>query len=116
MRKRRILAVGMVIAALCVILFGCGAAKNGQSSGVAVAENTVVVQDHKFQPAEITIQKGNSVTWVNRDSVAHTVTGKDFDSGRLNTDQTFQKTFNETGTFEYYCKPHPYMIGKVIVQ
>lgn len=116
MRNQKVLAVGMVITALCVILFGCGAAKNGQTSGVAVAENTVVVQDHKFQPAEITIQKGNSVTWVNRDSVAHTVTGKDFDSGRLNMDQTFQKTFNETGTFEYYCKPHPYMIGKVIVQ
>lgn len=118
MRNRNILVISMIIATFCAVLFGCGAVKNGQSAGdvSAADENTVIIQDYKFQPAEITIRKGETITWVNRDSVAHTITGENFDSGRLSTGQSFKQTFSEGGNFDYRCKPHPYMTGKIVVQ
>lgn len=78
--------------------------------------NTVIIEDYAFQPAEITIQSGESVTWINKDSVKHTATGGSFDSGLFGKDESFQQTFDATGTYDYICTPHPYMKGTVIVE
>lgn len=51
----------------------------------------------------------------NRDSTPHIITGENFDSGSISQDKTFNQTFKETGTFQYYCTIHPSMKGKVIV-
>jgi amicyanin len=87
-------------------------------SAVAAAQdkNTVLIQDYQFQPAEVTIQKGETITWTNQDNVRHTATGNSFDSGLLSKGQSFQQTFNEAGTYDYICTPHPKMMGKIIVQ
>jgi nitrite reductase (NO-forming) len=61
---------------------------------------------------------GTTVTWTNQDpGVMHTVTAADgsFDSGFLETGETFSYTFNEPGEFEYYCTPHPWMRARVSV-
>ncbi len=79
---------------------------------------SVEISGFTFNPATVTIPKGSTVIWTQRDSVAHTVTstrGMGFDSGPLNQGQTFKWTFNEAGTFEYICSIHQYMTGKVIV-
>ena len=71
-----------------------------------------------FVPATVTISVGTTVTWTNNDSAPHTVTTRDtlFDSSNLSRGATFSYTFEQSGTFEYYCTIHPYMTGKVIVQ
>ncbi len=71
-----------------------------------------------FIPETITISVGTAVTWTNNDSPTHTVTTRDtlFDSGTLSGGATFSYTFAQSGTFEYYCKIHPYMTGKIIVE
>lgn len=79
------------------------------------SENVVIIKDFVFLPAEITISKGETVTWINQDSAPHTATGSGFDSGFMGKDATFSFTFNEAGTFDYICTYHPYMKGKVIV-
>jgi amicyanin len=79
------------------------------------SENVVIIIDFVFLPAEITISKGETVTWINQDSAPHTATGSAFDSGFMGKDATFSFTFNEAGTFDYICTYHPYMKGKVIV-
>ncbi len=80
-----------------------------------------------FTPPELTVAVGTTVVWTNDDAIAHTVTsgGSDgttgtpdgtFDSGFLNAGDTFSYTFDQAGEFDYFCIPHPWMIGKVIVE
>ena len=90
----------------------------GAASGVlAQSWSGVNVQAFVFDSAEITVPAGTTVTWTNNDPVPHTVTdvNQAWDSGPFDQGVTFSKTFGEPGTYEYYCIPHPMMIGKVIV-
>jgi len=76
-----------------------------------------------FSPSEVTIGIGDSVTWHNDSTVAHTVTsgnpedGPDgvFDSGLFMGGDTFSHTFTESGQYQYFCQIHPWMTGTVIV-
>ena len=83
--------------------------------------------DRAYEPAVVTVKVGETVVWVNEDSVAHTVTSGEsdgtkgtpdgrFDSGFLLQGDTFAYTFEEPGVFDYYCTPHPWMRGQVIVE
>lgn len=76
------------------------------------------IENFAFMPKTITIEKGTKLTWTNYDSSTHTVTADDdsWDSGNIQEGETWSKTFNELGTFEYYCTIHPEMTGKVIVK
>ncbi len=90
-------------------------------------ENEVFMRSFTFDPAEITIQVGESITWNNRDIVPHTATsgnpgdadrGSFFRSGLLQQFDTFTHTFDEAGEFVYFCEVHPVMMrnAKVIVE
>ncbi len=59
-------------------------------------------------PQRVTIQKGATVVWINQEADTHTVTADDgkFDSGDLDLGGMFSFTFNEAGTFPYYCEIH----------
>ncbi len=61
-----------------------------------------------FAPVNLVIARGDTVRWTMDDAFPHTVTASDgsFDSGRLNQGQTFSRTFNQVGTFAYYCTLH----------
>ncbi len=83
----------------------------------------IIIQDDQYGPMEQSVMVGTTVTWVNRDLYPHTVTagkpGKPsgaFDSGNMQKDMTYSYTFDSVGTYEYYCKIHPTMRGKVIVE
>jgi plastocyanin len=76
-----------------------------------------------YIPSLITIKKGQQVTWSNEDVAFHSVTsgiyGEPsalFDSGHLDPEQKFSFTFDEMGTFDYFCTLHPWMKGQVIVE
>ena len=66
---------------------------------------------------------GTTVTWSNDDITIHTVTSVNpngvvnglFDSELIMSGETFEITFNDAGTFDYYCFVHPYMVGIVNV-
>lgn len=95
---------------------GTTTAKTGQASSTAVSVN---IENFAYQPAELTVKKGTTVKWTNSDSVMHTVTSTDGrfpSSGDMGKDATHQAQFSEIGTYEYYCIPHPYMTGKVVVE
>src|SRR4029077_19341295 len=78
----------------------------------------VKVDNFSFMPPDLKAPVGTKVTWINRDDVPHTVVSNDgkFSSPALDTDEQFSFTFNEAGTYEYYCSVHPKMTAKVIVQ
>jgi len=93
----------------------------GWSSFAATpAPNEVAIDDSAFSPANITVPRGTKVTWINKDYDPHTVVdatdAKLFKSPALDTDESFAFTFNEAGTFKYFCTIHPRMQGTVIVQ
>jgi plastocyanin len=77
-----------------------------------------------YIPGSIIITSGDKVKWINTDVEAHTVTsglessadtGKQFNLGLLNANQTFEHTFVNPGTYNYYCTVHPIMTGLVNV-
>lgn len=78
---------------------------------------TVSIQDFFFAPAQMTVQPGTTVTWVNNGPAPHTVTADDgsFDSETLQPGQSFSFTFANAGTFSYHCEIHPSMTGSVTV-
>ena len=78
----------------------------------------VGIADFAFEPARIEVAVGTTVTWSNRDSSPHTVTGDDggFDSGRLDPEQNFEHTFDRAGSYAYHCDFHPMMQGTVVVR
>jgi len=81
----------------------------------------VVMEGNTFQPGEVTVAVGGTVTWINEDSVGHTVTAGTrgsptgaFDES-VGAGDSFSYTFEEPGVVEYYCSIHPGMDGTVIV-
>ncbi len=90
-----------------------------QSDETSTSSN-VEMSGMAFSPSTITVKKGTTVTWTNKDSAGHDVTpDEETDefkkSDLLDKDQTYQVTFNTPGTYEYHCSPHPFMRAKVIV-
>lgn len=89
---------------------------SGAPTGTAV--RTVIANGLAFTPGSVTVQAGETVRWVNGDTVAHTVTASNgsFDSGTLSPGEEFFHTFTETGTFSYFCRIHPEMVASVTVR
>lgn len=81
---------------------------------------SVSIQGFAFKPADLTVKVGTEVTWTNNDPMAHTATSLPgapaaFDSGVVAPGGTFSFTFTVVGTYPYYCKIHPFMLGNVTV-
>ena len=81
------------------------------------------VEDICYIPPNIIVEKGKSVTWLNEDSSFHSVTSGFypepsglFDSGHLDPYQSYTLSFDEYGTYDYFCTLHPWMKAQVIVE
>lgn len=97
-----------------------GPSAQGTATGKTSAQtNSVAIENFAFTPANITISKGTTVTWTNKDAVAHTVTETDGktgpNSGNLAQGKSFTFTFDNVGTYQYHCAIHPDMVGTVTV-
>ena len=80
-------------------------------------------EDRCYIPSQIVINIGEQVTWVNEDSAFHSVTSGFydaptdlFDSGYMDPFESYTLTFDEAGTYDYFCTLHPWMEGQVIVE
>ena len=131
MRCKRLLLVLALAAA--VFAGACGGADNEKGSASSAKGNTgeVTMKLIAFKPDTISVKVGTKVTWTQQDPGVHTVTSGTveqgtggvteepdgtFDSGNLDTDETFSFTFAEPGTYTYFCHVHPAtMRGRVQV-
>ena len=76
-----------------------------------------------YTPADITINAGDTVEWINVDTAAHTVTSGSssegpsgiFDSSLVMADANYAFTFDEAGNYDYFCIVHPWMVGSITV-
>ena len=78
---------------------------------------TVDIRGHAFNPAQLNVAPGTTVTFVNNDTEAHTATANDglFDSGVLEPGSSFDVWLDGSGTVTYHCELHPDMQGSIIV-
>ena len=103
-----VLVVGLLAPALVP---GMGPAR------AQVGEAAVDIVDFAFEPATLEIPVGTTVTWTNQGQAPHTATAEDgsFDSGPLDPGGTFSHTFEEPGTYAYFCGIHPDMRATIVV-
>jgi plastocyanin len=121
MRYPRPHVVAHPIRGLAIALVGAGlfAAYAVHSTAAPSAKSLDVdITKFAFAPKEITVAPGTRIVWTNRDETPHTVTSstKAFASKGLDTDDTFEHTFDGEGDFAYICTVHPFMTGVVHVR
>jgi plastocyanin len=78
----------------------------------------VAIVEFLYEPEEITVEAGTTVLFTNEDEAPHTATADDssFDTERLGLGDTSEITFDEPGTYPYYCRFHMFMKGSVVVE
>jgi plastocyanin len=76
---------------------------------------TINIQNNTFNPSSLQISVGDTVKWVNMDSVQHEPKGRVFDSGPLGQNGTYEYTFNSAGNYVYQCAIHSSMLGTIKV-
>ena len=90
-----------------------------QSEPSPPTETSVAVEihDHTFDPAQLKVAAGMTVTWINRDTEAHTVTADNelFDSGVIEPGKSYSTWLGGAGTVAYHCERHPDMKGSIVV-
>jgi plastocyanin len=79
---------------------------------------TVDVEDNYFEPNDLTVRAGAEVTWKFKGDAAHDVTGDGgaFESGTMTSGDEYILTFDEPGTYSYYCTLHHVMQGTLTVR
>lgn len=122
-----------LLAAVAVLALGAGAASAAKielltATPAPAAEApaggaTVTIDKMKYQQPEITIRAGETVTWINAEAMPHNVAFKagvvdeaKLDGPMMKKDQSVTIRFDEAGTYDYHCTPHPFMKAKVIVE
>jgi plastocyanin len=104
------------------------AATDATGAAPASGEVAADIKDFLFAPDALAVAVGTTITWTNQDRFGHTVTGgtpqdinSDFDlilgltTDKDTTGETGSYTFETAGTFEYFCRYHPSMVGTVTV-
>lgn len=132
--------LALLVACLALTLAACGGDDDDDGGGGGSASTTeqtdtgappadaggdavaVDIPDISFEPKNVTVEAGTTVTWTNSDDVPHTVTktggpGPEFDSGNLDPGGSeFEQTFEQKGTIDYVCTIHPGQEGSVTVE
>src|SRR5918998_2543124 len=87
------------------------------SAGAQSNQQTVSIRDFSFQPAQLSVEPGTTVTWTNEGNEPHTVTADNalFDSGVLYPGDSYSVRFDGMGTVSYYCTLHPFLTGGITV-
>ena len=103
------------IALVCtgsLLLTGAGAIAAGKA-----ATHTVVIEGTNYAPVTLTVKRGDTVVWINKDPFPHTVTAKGiFDSRVIAAGRSWRYTARKPGEFAYICDLHPTMRGTLKVE
>ena len=91
------------------------------ATGVALAadppRDTVVMDGTSYAPATLTVKRGTTVAFVNKDPFPHTVTSPGhFDSKAIGAGKTWKFNAKKAGRFDYICTFHPNMKGALVVE
>jgi plastocyanin len=120
--------ITLLVACLALVLAGCGGGNDnsggsgggGSSSGGSSSGGTVTIdmKNIQFAPQDATVKVGQTVKWVNQDTVDHDVqakSGADFKSDLFGNGKSFEWKADKAGTVSYVCTVHPGMTGTLKV-
>lgn len=100
---------------LIATVLGLGLAWSVLPPAAACAEEVVEVKivEYKFVPETLTVKPGTTVKWVNQEKrTSHSIIFEKEglpESERLFPGESWQRTFEQPGTYPYTCGPHPEM-------
>jgi plastocyanin len=102
--------------AACVVLALVPAASS--CTAAAPATHTVTVENMAFNPASLTVKRGDRIVWVNKDLFPHTATAarKGFDSGEIAAQSSWTYVADGSGEYAYLCSYHPTMKATLVVR
>lgn len=88
---------------------------------IAGAQQVIAMRGFTYSPDSVRIAAGTTVTWANceptsTDSHTSTARGAEWRSGYIAPGAIFSRQFTDVGRFEYFCEPHPFMHGVIIVE
>lgn len=88
------------------------------SSDAAAGTDQVEIVDFAFDPVDVTVAAGTTVTWTNQDEAAHSISDSalDFESEDMAQGDTYEFTYEDPGEYPYVCGIHNYMKGTVTVE
>jgi plastocyanin len=109
----------LAAASMVLALAACGSDDAGDTAapadGTGGGEDAVSIVDNDYEPADLEVAVGETVSWTNDGDVDHTVTFDDEDSGNLAPGDDYDRTFDEAGEFDYACTIHATMVATVTV-
>ncbi|SRR6266545_100452 len=113
MSKQSLGAALTLAAVLALSAFSAAPAARAEDATI-----TITIDNFTFDPPNLTVKAGTTVTWLNRDDIPHTVASatKLFRSKALDTDDTFAFTFTSPGAYDYFCSLHPHMKAMIVVE
>ena len=115
---KRLLLV-LVLPIIALLMFVPTAAAQDAGVELVPIQNvwSVNIGDNFFDPPDVAVEPGSTITWTNKGDEPHTVTADDgsFDSERLNPGDSYTVAFGGQGTVRYHCEIHPEMRGSVTV-
>lgn len=116
----------MIICSVILLAVSCGPSAENPVDDPVIDRNqemrsnridTIRISGMAFHPADLTVDKGDTVVWINEDIVPHNATafpGNEWTSGTLNTGMAWKKVINSSD--DYFCSIHPTMKGKIVVK
>ena len=113
---KRVLVLGLFLASM---LAACSGESNDTTESAGGDEQRIEIANQAFDPETVTVAVGTTVTWVSADpNLPHTSNSEDeiWFSGTLNEGDEFPFTFDEPGTYAYFCEVHPTMTGTIVVE
>ena len=120
-RRMAMAVIGAVLACGALATATPALAGGGCHGGETLTDQRGVrvdLKDFCFVPNVLRVQPGQTVTWTNDDTVAHTVTGVANSWGSVNelgAGQSSTYRFQASGVYPYACLFHPGMVGAVVV-
>ncbi len=111
---RPAIATALTFAAIQLFLAGTEISLAAASQ---TTTHTVVIDGVKYEPETVTVKRGDTVIWVNKDPFPHTVTAKGvFDSHEIPAGKSWKYTSRKAGDYAYICTLHPNMKGMLKVE
>jgi plastocyanin len=108
-----ITAVGVTASCFSERTTGTSADCEGTTSSPCVVD----IRDFRFEPTQLRVPVGATVTWTNRGAIIHTSTSDapGWDSGDIAPNASYSRPFAAAGSYAYHCEPHPTMQATILV-
>jgi len=112
--------LGLIVFVVLALSTGGDTASDTDQTPFVTEEDAVdlVIEDFLYSPDDLTINAGTTIIWTNFDNAVHDATERDhsWNTELLSQGEAGEITFDEAGTFEYFCSIHPWMEGAITVR